>query len=89
MLQLNYFYVKNIAEDERMISQIHHSQRGKYTSLYELYQKGTKELKEILVSKILGKECVWGRYSQFADGAEIMIPYCIKHNGAPIGILYI
>lgn len=55
MLQLNYFYVKNIAEDKRMISQIHHSQRGKYTSLYELYQKGTKELKEILISKILGK----------------------------------
>ena len=45
----------HIAEDERIISQIHSSQKGKYSSLYELYQKGTEKLKEILVSKMLGK----------------------------------
>lgn len=45
----------HIAEDERITSQIHSSQKGKYSSLYELYQKGTEKLKETLVSKMLGK----------------------------------
>jgi|LakMenEpi03Aug12_release.lakeMendotaPanAssembly.Ray.scaffolds.fasta_scaffold104366_1 hypothetical protein len=78
-----------MAEDERISSLIHSSQKGKYSSIYELYQKGTDELKEILISKIIGKDSLWGRYSKFADGAEILTPYCVKQDGKSIAILYL